>query len=213
VTKTGSCKRFQRLFSLQKLISIHLQKFTEITALVTPCGAVCLPAGQYAYGVPSGVVHETINLAVLGAATVAYLNYGQGQLEQQVGLACAGAYLIGTFLVTPDLDLAEQKVRPKGRWGLLGMLWVPYGWMFSHRGISHTWIVGPLTRLLYMALMGVVLYWLVVNTVKYFGVEFSWRAKLTAPPQEIVWAGVLGYYVSQWLHVLADYFWPDFGRR
>jgi uncharacterized metal-binding protein len=163
--------------------------------------------------VPSGVVHETINLALLGGVALAYLNFGQERLEQQVALASTGAYLIGTFLVTPDLDLAEQKVRPKGRWGLLGMLWVPYGWMFSHRGISHTWIVGPLTRLLYMVLMGVVVYWAAANVMRYFGAELSLRGKLTAPPQEILWAAVLGYYVSQWLHVLADYFWPDFGRR
>jgi len=120
-----------------------------------------------------------------------------------------GSYLLGTFLITPDLDLAEQQVRAKGRWGWLGWLWVPYGWMFAHRGLSHTWLIGPLTRLLYLGAVGLVVFWLCGAIMSYLGLDISLQAQLKAPPQEVFWALVLGYYTSQWLHLIADGIWPD----
>jgi len=120
-----------------------------------------------------------------------------------------GSYLLGTFLITPDLDLAEQQVRAKGHWGWLGWLWVPYGWMFAHRGLSHTWLIGPLTRLLYLGAVGLVVFWLCGAIMSYLGLDISLQAQLKAPPQEVFWALVLGYYTSQWLHLIADGTWPD----
>ncbi|MBO1438516.1 metal-binding protein [Meiothermus sp. CFH 77666] len=161
---------------------------------------------------PSGRVHEAINVGVLGLASAAYWAYQKEvAISQPVAVAFVSSFLVGTFLITPDLDLAEQQVRAKGRWGWLGWLWVPYGWMFAHRGLSHTWIVGPLTRLLYLGAMGVVLYWVITAIAGYVGLNFNLQAQLKAPPQEIVWALVLGYYASQWLHLIADGIWPDSG--
>lgn len=98
---------------------------------------------------PSGRVHEAINLTALGLGSLAYLALG-GSPERPEALAFALAYLAGTFLLSPDLDLAEKEVRSRRRWGLLGVLWRPYGWLFRHRGLSHTWVLGPLTRLGYL---------------------------------------------------------------
>ncbi|RIH88584.1 hypothetical protein Mlute_00545 [Meiothermus luteus] len=159
---------------------------------------------------PSGRVHEAINLSVLGLAAAAYWAYREElALPEPVAVAFVGSYLVGTFLITPDLDLAERRVRSKGRWGWLGWLWVPYGWMFSHRGLSHTWIVGPLTRLLYLGVVGLALGWATLALAGYLRLGFDLRASLRAPPQEVVWALVMGYYTSQWLHLLADGIWPD----
>lgn len=162
---------------------------------------------------PSGRVHEAINISVLGLASAAYWVYQKEiAISQPVAVAFASSFLVGTFLITPDLDLAEQQVRAKGRWGWLGLFWVPYGWMFSHRGLSHTWIIGPLTRILYLGAMGVVLYWITTAVAGYLGVNFDLQAQLKVPPQEILWALVLGYYVAQWLHLIADGIWPDSGN-
>ena len=161
---------------------------------------------------PSGRVHEAINIGVLGLASATYWVYQKEvAIAQPVAVAFAGSFLIGTFLITPDLDLAEQQVRAKGRWGWLGWFWVPYGWMFSHRGLSHTWMVGPLTRLLYLGAMGVVLYRFITIITGYLGIRFDLQAQLRVPSQEILWALVLGYYASQWLHLIADGIWPESG--
>jgi len=166
--------------------------------------------------VPSGRVHEIINLSALGLASAGYWAY-QKELgvSEPIAVAFVGSFLLGTFLVTPDLDLAEQNVRAKGRWGLLGLFWVPYGLMFSHRGLSHTWIVGPLTRILYMGAVGVAIYWLFRMVLGYLHINFDLQGRLQAPPQAMVWGLVLGYYISQWLHIAADGVWPDtlLGRR
>lgn len=162
---------------------------------------------------PSGRVHEAINISALGLASAVYWVYREEiAVSQPVAVAFASSFLVGTFLITPDLDLAEQQVRAKGRWGWLGWFWVPYGWMFSHRGLSHTWMIGPLTRILYLGAMGVVLYWIATAVANYLGVHFDLQAQLKAPPQEILWALVLGYYASQWLHLIADGIWPDSGN-
>ncbi len=161
---------------------------------------------------PSGRVHEAINTGVLGLASAAYWVYqSEVAIPEPVAVAFVGSFLVGTFLVTPDLDLAEQQVRAKGRWGWLGLFWVPYGWMFSHRGLSHTWIIGPLTRILYLGAVGVVLYWITALVTGYLGVRLDLQAQLRVPSQEILWALILGYYVSQWLHLIADGIWPDSG--
>lgn len=167
---------------------------------------------------PSGRVHEAINLSVLGVASAGYIAYKTSLgIAEPVALAFSASYLVGTFLVTPDLDLAENRVRAKGRWGVLGLFWVPYGLMFSHRGLSHTWLAGPITRVAYMGLVGLLLYWVSRAILGYVGVNFNWGGHWQTPPENILWALVLGYYVSQWLHLLADGVWPDadlrFARR
>lgn len=155
---------------------------------------------------PSGRVHEALNLTALGLGSLAYLALG-GSPEDPRALAFALAYLAGTFLLSPDLDLAEKEVRARRRWGLLGLLWRPYGWLFRHRGLSHTWILGPLTRLGYLGGLLALLGGLVQGVLGFLGVEVQFR-----PPSfglEALGFGLLGYYLSQWLHLVADGIWPD----
>lgn len=159
---------------------------------------------------PSGRVHEAINLAVLGGGALAYLAYG-GRPEDPRALAFALAYLAGTFLLSPDLDLSERGVRPQRRWGVLGVLWRPYGWLFRHRGLSHTWVLGPLTRLGYLA----ALLWGVAHLVQGLAAHLGAAFSLTPPawPREAWGFALLGYYLSQWLHLVADGVWPDHDLR
>jgi uncharacterized metal-binding protein len=85
--------------------------------------------------------------------------------------------------------------------------------MFSHRGLSHSWLIGPLTRLAYLALLGAALFWVGDGLLRYLGISLELQGRVAVPPGEILWALVLGYYVSQWLHLVADGIWPDFPRR
>ncbi len=170
---------------------------------------------------PSGRTHESINLLVYGVAAVAYVYTRQEGLTREFDTVLAPetlktfslSYLIGTFLVTPDLDLAENRMQARNNWGLLGTLWVPYGALFSHRGLSHSWLIGPLTRLLYLALLGLALSWAAAQVGPYFGYSFSFTANLTQNWPELAIGGLAGYYLSQWLHLLADGIRPDHGFR
>jgi uncharacterized metal-binding protein len=163
---------------------------------------------------PAGRIHEAINLGALGLLSASYV-YEQNHLgvSEPAAFGFAAAYLIGTFLVTPDLDLAEQRVRAKGNWGVLGWLWVPYGLIFSHRGWSHTWIVGPLTRLVYMVLMGALLWFGGEALLHYLGAQLDLRGQVRLPPEQVLYSAAAGYFASQWMHLLADGIWPDVGFR
>ncbi len=123
------------------------------------------------------------------------------------------SFLVGTFLVTPDLDLAESKVRAKNRWGILGHLWVPYGHIFSHRGMSHSWVFGPTSRLIYMVILGT-LAWMAMRAISdALGYSvFVWRR---AAPDDLQIAGacILAFFLSQWLHLAADGVGPAHGWR
>lgn len=170
---------------------------------------------------PSGRTHEAINLTAFGLLAGAYaFARSQGYTSNYEAVLSGGtlgmfaaSYLVGTFLVTPDLDLAENNVRAKDHWGLLGMLWEPYGKMFKHRGLSHTWLVGPLTRLLYMAVVILGLAYLISFAAPYFGYAFSVRAELSENWRELAIGALAGYYLSQWLHLIADGVAPDHGLK
>jgi uncharacterized metal-binding protein len=191
------------------------------------------PLGVSVYVVPSGRVHNLINtLTLLGLGSLA--GYAQGQklvdLEPGAVTAFTGAYLAGTYLLSPDLDLAEQHVSTKRNWGPLGFLWVPYGWVFSHRGLSHTWLVGPLTRLIYLALLLALPVLLLRDPILNLQLDGVTRGPLfdllksfqgfwlkPSIARDTLIALALGYYVSQWLHLIADGVAPDlnvsFSRR
>jgi len=159
---------------------------------------------------PSGRTHEAINLTLLGLGGALYLAQG-GSPEEPRALAFLLGYLAGTFLLSPDLDLAEKGVRAQGRWGVLGALWRPYGWLFRHRGLSHTWILGPLTRLGYLLLLLFLLYGLLKGVAAFMGASLA--LALPPLPKEVLLFGLLGYYLSQWLHLVADGIWPDHDLR
>ncbi len=178
---------------------------------------------------PSGRVHNLINtLTLLGLGAVA--GYVQQHrllnLEPGAVVAFAGSYLAGTYLLSPDLDLAEQNVSVKNNWGWLGFLWVPYGWIFSHRGMSHTWLIGPLTRLIYLGMLvalpiyllrGPILGWdlsgVSSGPIRDLLISFQGFWLRPAVARDTLLALIAGYYVSQWLHLIADGVAPDVGVR
>lgn len=62
------------------------------------------------------------------------------------------AYIFGTFILSPDIDLGPNKY---SRWSKLFLY--PYSLIFKHRGISHSIFLGTLTRILYGLILGHIL--------------------------------------------------------
>jgi uncharacterized metal-binding protein len=67
--------------------------------------------------------------------------------------------------------------------------------------LSHTWLIGPLTRLFYLALLLAVPVWFARELLHNFRIG-----------QDDALAIMVGYYISQWLHLLADGVSPDVQR-
>ena len=165
-------------------------------------------------GVPSGRVHTLTNLACYAALAAGTLLLGKHLEVTPTGaLGFSLAYAAGTWLLSPDLDLADGHVDAKRHWGPLGVLWVPYGLLFSHRGLSHTWLLGPLTRLAYLAALLGLLFGLGAGLLGVLGRQ--------APAYNLGWPthpgallpALAGYYLSQWLHLALDGIRPDHGLR
>ncbi|GBC98116.1 hypothetical protein HRbin17_00613 [bacterium HR17] len=136
---------------------------------------------------PSGRVHEVVNLLVL-PPTLYALPAGWSKLSFAAG------YLVGTFWLTPDLDLATS--RPARRWGVLRLLWLPYAWLFRHRGVSHRPLLGALTRLLYLAALGGLGLWLLDQW------GYHWHPSITLSRNWLsFFAGLL---LADGLHLLLD---------
>lgn len=137
---------------------------------------------------PSGRIHEAVNVLALPGA-LWFLPESFSKAGFVIG------YLVGTFWVTPDLDLTKS--RPMRRWGRLRLLWLPYAWFFRHRGLSHRLILGALTRLLYLAVAAsfglLALHWL----------GFRW----SLPPLIIAREAIsffAGLVAADTLHILLD---------
>lgn len=83
---------------------------------------------------PSGTVHEVVNLAILlyiGLSDILPLDTTTYAIFMVTGI-------LGTFYLSPDLDSSTSK--PRTRWGILGHTWS----IFSHRGILHNPIFAPI---------------------------------------------------------------------
>jgi len=101
---------------------------------------------------PDGRTHEKFNL-LLGTFGFSLLAWKEA-LPAELLLAGGAGFAAGTFLVTPDMDQAGKGgSRALRRWGPLAFLWLPYGLVFRHRGLSHLWPVGALSRLLYLTFL------------------------------------------------------------
>jgi len=101
-----------------------------------------------------------------------------------------GGVLLGTLLLSPDLDM--WNTGPIKRWGPLKFFWAPYAWLHKHRGLSHSWSIGPAIRLLYIGIP-IALIW--------------WHWDFVGAGEWLGWLAV-GVYLSNWLHLTQDRHWP-----
>ncbi len=165
--------------------------------------------------VARGVTHEAVEAAVLGGVMLvaAAVNVATGGwLLEVVGLPTATAFvagfLAGSLLLSPDLDMASyQSVLAKRRWGVLRGLWIPYGLLFKHRGVSHSYVIGPASRLGYLALW----VWGALWVVRRLGFELWWvglGGLALWPWQRLVVAAVVGVVLANWSHLMTDGVYP-----
>ncbi len=102
-----------------------------------------------------GRTHDLANLLALPG----FLYF----LPKELYVPFSLGYLVGTFLLSPDLDLPNSK--PTRRWGLLRCLWLPYQSISRHRGLSHVPFMGSFLRLLYFTGLLLFLYFVLIGVV------------------------------------------------
>lgn len=141
-----------------------------------------------------------IPLLIIGTGIGTALGYWE------VGLFLAIGCIIGAYW-SPDYD---QEMLVWGKWKIIKMLppvswvfgipwvmyWMPYSLLMKHRGISHTPVIGTLTRLLYVSPV-IYIIWLLLNTLPD---SSKWIPYLGVPSL----ATVVGLAISDILHWVRD---------
>jgi len=96
--------------------------------------------------------------------------------------------------ITPDLDLSTS--RPSRRWGMLRLFWLPYTWLFPHRGLSHRPFLGAFTRVLYLAALAGVGLWALDS--------LGYRFQLNFPLGQGWLSFFTGILIADLIHLLLD---------
>jgi len=157
-----------------------------------------------------GRTHELINLLALPG----FLYF----LPKEFYLSFSVGYVLGTFLLSPDLDLKHSK--PSKRWKALKILWRPYQKKSKHRGISHIPILGTFTRLLYIFLIITALYYLFYFFLSSYWQEGTQKISQLNPLflaeklayKEWTFYALLGLIASEIIHISLDLLWSFWKR-
>lgn len=121
----------------------------------------------------NGKTHDRVNLIVGTVSSGVLLGLGQ---NPYVTGSFAFGWLVSTLIFSPDSDLM-----PKARTGPLRFFLYPYSVFFKHRGLSHSFLFGTLTRFIYgFVMLGLLTYVLnemgkiSVSPEDYFKFLYSW---------------------------------------
>lgn len=157
-------------------------------------------------------IASQIPLTVLGVAAL-FVNASFG-----VGLVAGG--VIG-IVVTPDIDHHNRTHEEKRVYEFdrtLGIiwqwLWSGYALTMPHRGISHMPIVGTITRIVYVALLLKIVFWVWNGAAA----DACYVAGCSAPKIDSLvlsiavpdfWIGlVIGWIVQDFVHIVTDWMTP-----
>ena len=102
------------------------------------------------------------------------------------------AYILGTEVFSPDLDTNSK---PSQR---LGILSYPIRILSRHRGLGHNILIGWLLKVLYLVLIGIIIY-IVADKIGY---NLYWI--LNYIDAKIIGAILIGLFLSNAMHIIAD---------
>ncbi|GGE71383.1 metal-binding protein [Priestia taiwanensis] len=153
---------------------------------------------------PSGKTHTKINLIGLPViiAPLALLH----PLHYEAIFVYAAGFLIGTYLLTPDLDTESDCYN---NWGLFRFLWYPYQKFIPHRSIlSHGLLIGDIIRILYLS---IILFPLASFVNKQYG-ETTLLVWLEEH-RDVLFVLILGVITASTFHIVLDKFYKPKRRK
>lgn len=158
---------------------------------------------------PSGRTHDRLTWLSTGPLVGLIGLNGQWDWAAAAGLGS----LFGGLYFSGDLDTIS---RPLKRWGPLGWIWWPYRRLVPHRGVhSHGLVWGPVFRLGYLALIGVVIFAALTGVCHGLGLTAAAAGLAEGAGQALGWAWALdralmlallaGIFYANAVHSLTDW--------
>ena len=146
---------------------------------------------------PNYSSHLIFNFIILAILFILYQLAGSPLTTPQLALFLL-FYTLGSVILTPDLDSKSEALRR------CGVACMPYRKLFKHRGTSHHPLWGVASRILYVALLALIILWA--------GGALGWRFEIDGGSalafiylhvKEIGIAGA-GLFLSNMLHIVLD---------
>lgn len=160
---------------------------------------------------PNGRTHDIITFVTAAVAVPVVLTSSLPQIGPATTTVLVGSYLASGLVFSPDLDLHSAPYR---RWGPLRFIWIPYQKIIPHRSwVSHSFVLGPLIRVVYFALMSILLYFAVMALINLFTSVDATHTLLNLSRVITTWVEanpvIIGYAIAGLLlggasHTLAD---------
>lgn len=150
---------------------------------------------------PQGKVHLRVNLILalpLGTALFYFACHPSKQ-----ALTIFTLTLIYNILVfNPDIDMARY-VKPLSFKGVFYFPFIPYSWIFKHRGISHSIILGTASRIAYL----IVLIWTANYLVNGENLTIFQNVNIYGNVISLWPTSILALYYGDLWHIVLDRYW------
>lgn len=169
---------------------------------------------------PNGPTHDFITVATAAAAAPLVLTSALPDINATNAVVLLGSYLASGLLFSPDLDLRSAPYR---RWRALRFVWIPYQKLVPHRSwISHSFLFGPLLRVLYFAVVMSALTFVILAIINALvpidptGTFVRTAAQIRDWTQTHPWViayAAIGFVLGGASHTLADMVWSGIKRR
>lgn len=114
-------------------------------------------------------------------------------------LTFAGTFVYSTLFMSPDMDLAYQ-IRLFSLRGFFSLPFRSYAQFFSHRGLSHNFVLGSATRILWLAAWGCLIFVLIYEALP----TQASLLKFYKRHQFYILYGLAGICLADWCHLLLD---------
>ncbi|MBI5274247.1 MAG: DUF2227 family putative metal-binding protein [Chlamydiales bacterium] len=107
--------------------------------------------------------HTIVNL-LIGLPLVYLLLGPYFHLPNNQIIICSSSFIIGTLFMSPDMDVAD-KIKIFSLRGILSLPFRLYAKVFKHRGISHVILLGTITRLVWIAFLMLLVFYLIYRAL------------------------------------------------
>ncbi len=143
---------------------------------------------------PSGETHLKINWIVLILINILIVFF-HTYIEIREFALFNIIYILMSFFISPDLDVNSSVYK---RWGLFRWIWYPYREIMKHRCLSHSFVFGPLSIILNLALfiLPVILFINMIDQIP----TIRFEGQLA----EITLISVICIFIIVEIHILAD---------
>ncbi len=142
--------------------------------------------------------HSSFNLFLALPALVA-ADYYFLHTPYSLLLTFISSFAYTTLFMSPDLDLVHN-IKITSLRGLLSLPFRFYSKVFSHRGISHSFFFGSLTRIVWLFCLATLIFFLLNKTLP---TAYSLK-KFYRIYEDYLLYGLAGICLADWCHLLLD---------